>query len=87
MLHFAIFLLAALPVLSPQVAAPRLPAPTPVAPVAPVALGASVVRPGQDVVVPVAWHASYDEALNASRVSGKPVMLFQLLGKLDDALC
>lgn len=84
MLHFASFLLAALPILSPQVAAPRLPAPTPVAPGT---IGASVVHPDQDVVVPVAWHASYDEALNASRISGKPVMLFQLLGKLDDALC
>ncbi|MEO6707971.1 MAG: hypothetical protein ABIP42_00240 [Planctomycetota bacterium] len=35
----------------------------------------------------VHWHATYDEALAASRVSCKPVMLFQLLGKLDDALC
>ena len=35
----------------------------------------------------VQWHNSYDEALAASRVSQKPVMLFQLLGRLDDALC
>jgi hypothetical protein len=35
----------------------------------------------------VRWHASYDAALAAARVSGKPVMLFQLLGQLDDALC
>ena len=35
----------------------------------------------------VRWHASYDAALAAARGSGKPVMLFQLLGQLDDALC
>ncbi len=35
----------------------------------------------------IRWHTSYDEALAASRVSKRPVMLFQLLGKLDDALC
>ena len=35
----------------------------------------------------VRWHASYEEALAASRVSKKPVLLFQLLGRLDDALC
>jgi hypothetical protein len=35
----------------------------------------------------VRWHASYDAALAAARVSRKPVLLFQLLGRLDDALC
>ncbi len=81
MLRFAIVFQAALLALAAQVPAPQAPAPTPTA------LGASVLIPDQDVAVPVAWHASYDEALSASRVSGKPVLLFQLLGKLDDALC
>ena len=35
----------------------------------------------------VAWHGSFEDALSAARVSGKPVLLFQLLGRLDDELC
>jgi hypothetical protein len=35
----------------------------------------------------VNWHASYDQALAAAKQSGKPVLLFQLLGDLDDAMC
>ena len=35
----------------------------------------------------VAWHPSYDDALAAAEQSGKPVLLFQLLGRLDEALC
>jgi len=35
----------------------------------------------------VAWHDSFEDALSAARVSGKPVLLFQLLGRLDDELC
>lgn len=37
------------------------------------------VKPGK-----VAWHASADDACEASRVSGKPVLLLQLLGQLDE---
>ncbi len=37
------------------------------------------VKPGD-----VRWHASYKEALKASQKSGKPVLLFQLLGNLDE---
>ncbi|HUR29348.1 MAG TPA: hypothetical protein VM509_14260 [Planctomycetota bacterium] len=48
---------------------------------APVEAAPSTIRPV------IAWHASYDEALRAAAVSHKPVLLFQLLGKLDDALC
>ena len=36
------------------------------------------VEPGK-----VNWHDDYDTALMASRVTGKPVLLFQLLGQLD----
>jgi hypothetical protein len=40
------------------------------------------VRPGL-----VRWHASYADALAAASESGKPVFLFQLLGRLDAGFC
>ena len=40
------------------------------------------VEPGK-----VKWHATFDEACQASAKSGKPVMLFQMMGKLDDQFC
>lgn len=36
------------------------------------------VEPGM-----VRWHASFDDACKAAQKSGKPVLLFQLLGQLD----
>jgi hypothetical protein len=35
----------------------------------------------------VAWHGSFEDALAAAGASGKPVLLFQLLGRLDDEFC
>jgi hypothetical protein len=35
----------------------------------------------------VRWHASADEARAAARTSGKPVLVFQMLGRLDDEFC
>lgn len=35
----------------------------------------------------VHWHASLDEAVAAARKSGKPVLHFQLLGRLDQEFC
>ncbi|MCA8969002.1 MAG: hypothetical protein KDC95_04440 [Planctomycetes bacterium] len=35
----------------------------------------------------VSWHGSFAAALTASRTSKKPVLLFQLLGRLDDPFC
>jgi hypothetical protein len=35
----------------------------------------------------VAWHASFEKAVEAARTSGKPVLLFQLLGRLDEEFC
>ncbi len=35
----------------------------------------------------VRWHASFGAAQAAARASGKPVLLFQLLGRLDDEFC
>ncbi len=40
------------------------------------------VTPGK-----VRWHAGFDEACRASRESGKPVLLFQMMGNLDDRFC
>jgi hypothetical protein len=35
----------------------------------------------------VKWHPTYAEACAASRRSGKPVLLFQMMGKLDEKFC
>ena len=35
----------------------------------------------------VAWHANPDAAKAAAAESKKPILLFQLLGKLDDEFC
>lgn len=50
---------------------------------APFAAGANpTVRPGR-----VRWHADFATACAASRESGKPVFLFQMLGRLDERFC
>lgn len=43
---------------------------------------APLVQPGR-----VAWHRSPEAAFESARASGKPVLLFQLLGRLDDEFC
>jgi hypothetical protein len=35
----------------------------------------------------VKWHATLDDACKASAKSGKPVLLFQMMGKLDEKFC
>jgi hypothetical protein len=35
----------------------------------------------------VKWHATFDEACKASAKSGKPVLLFQMMGHLDQKFC
>jgi len=40
------------------------------------------VEPGR-----VVWHPSFDAALAASKDSGKPVLLFHLMGQLDKQFC
>ena len=47
-----------------------------------IGVAAETVAPGL-----VRWHADFDSAVAAARTSGKPVLHFQLLGNLDDALC
>jgi hypothetical protein len=40
------------------------------------------VAPGK-----VTWHADLATACAAAKTSGKPVLLFQMMGKLDDQFC
>jgi hypothetical protein len=40
------------------------------------------VQPGA-----VVWHPTFESACAASRKSGKPVLLFQMMGKLDEQFC
>jgi hypothetical protein len=40
------------------------------------------VEPGR-----VHWHATFPAACEAARKSGKPVLLFQMMGKLDEQFC
>ena len=51
--------------------------------------GAAPARDTGPEVAPgaVHWHADLARAQEAARASGRPVLLFQLLGKLDDAFC
>jgi len=35
----------------------------------------------------VRWHKDFNEACAAAKKSGKPVLLFQMMGKLDDQFC
>jgi len=40
------------------------------------------VAPGK-----VRWHPDFATACAASKASGKPVLLFQMMGKLDEQFC
>jgi hypothetical protein len=40
------------------------------------------VAPGR-----VSWHPTFAAACAASRASGKPVLLFQMMGNLDEQFC
>jgi hypothetical protein len=40
------------------------------------------VEPGK-----VKWHSDLAAACKAARVSGKPVLLFQMMGRLDQQFC
>ena len=54
--------------------------------VAPVPTGDTFVNPK---VQPgkVVWHKDFDAACRAAKKTGKPVLLFQMMGKLDDRFC
>jgi hypothetical protein len=40
------------------------------------------VEPGK-----VKWHADFGDACKAAAASGKPVLLFQMMGNLDEQFC
>lgn len=44
--------------------------------------GNEKVRPGA-----VTWHKDFDESRSASSTSGKPVLMFAMIGSLDDKFC
>ena len=54
---------------------------------------AGVPATGKEFVNPrvragdVRWHPSFELACEAAKQSGKPVLLFQMMGKLDDQFC
>lgn len=50
--------------------------------VAQLALVNPKVEPGK-----VRWHKTFADACAAARKSGKPVLLFQMMGKLDERFC
>ena len=52
------------------------------APAAPADIVNPKVEPGK-----VRWHADYDAACRAAGNSGKPVLLFQMMGRLDQQFC
>lgn len=59
--------------------APASPAaPTPVQSIS----SSTKVTPGK-----VTWHPDFESACRASSASGKPVLLFQMMGRLDDHFC
>jgi hypothetical protein len=35
----------------------------------------------------VNWHPNFEQACAASKTTGRPVLLFQMMGKLDDQFC
>ena len=47
----------------------------------------ATAAPGKVAPGLVAWHPDFRSACAAARRSTKPVLLFQLLGRLDDELC
>jgi hypothetical protein len=60
--------------------------PAPAAPARPAAEAASIPSPPAAPGL-VRWHENLDAARGAAAASGKPVLVFQLLGRLDDELC
>ncbi len=58
------------------------PAPRAVAPTRPEVPAGPKVMPGK-----VRWHADFAAACAAATTSGKPVLLFHLMSKLDDRFC
>lgn len=45
------------------------------------------VRPTRTVVHGVAWEANFDAALARAKSEGKPVLMLQMFGRLDDEFC
>lgn len=48
----------------------------------PTVVSKSKCKPGD-----INWHSNFEDACKASILSGKPVLLFQMMGNLDDKFC
>jgi hypothetical protein len=49
---------------------------------------AELVMPGKKVAPGlVKWHSNFTTACSQSKLSRKPVLLFQMMGQLDDEFC
>jgi hypothetical protein len=51
------------------------------------ALKAPAGGPGPDGRFAPSWHDSFEAAVEAARTSGRPVMLFLMLGRMDEEFC
>jgi hypothetical protein len=89
-----LFLVASLALIASSVASAQSPPPDAAKAVVEVPIKKNLQAPGPmaiplptngEMVVPgkVNWHADLEAAQRASRASGKPILLFQLLGDLD----
>lgn len=65
-----------------ELPAKRVLARTGAAPAAPADFVNSKVEPGK-----VRWHADFAAACRAAAKSGKPVLLFHMMGRLDEKFC
>lgn len=68
---------------------PATGAPTPAPAAASVPTAVVAPRGDNPSVAPglVKWHASFADAQAAARVSGRPVLLFHMMGQLDKQFC
>lgn len=51
--------------------------------------GSKDAKPASPIVelAGATWHGSFDQALLVAKSEGKPVLHFQMFGRLDDAYC
>ncbi len=73
----------ALATIAPRSASKAVPIAADAAPVVRAAKDANpAIAPGR-----VAWHPSFAAAQDAAKASGKPVLLFHMMGRLDRQFC
>ncbi|MEM1447699.1 MAG: hypothetical protein AAF957_17065 [Planctomycetota bacterium] len=56
----------------------------------PILLASLLAVPAEESTTPRpfdGWHESFEEARDAAAVSGRPILLFELFGRLDEERC